>query len=881
MNALLLTKFHVPPVRPALVPRPRLIERMNAGVYHRLTLISAPAGSGKTTLVAAWLSGAQRPYAWLSVDESDNDPVRFFTYFTAALQRVDPGIGQAARAMLQSPEPPPPESFLTSLVNDIATTSSPFILVLDDYHLIQMLPIHQQLAFLLDHAPPQMHLVIVTREDPLLPLSRLRARGQMSELRQADLKFTEEEAADFLQRVMQLSLSSADVSTLHRHTEGWIAGLQLAALSLRGRGGVGSLVQSFAGDQRYIIDYLFDEVFQQQSHDVQSFLLQTSILERLTAPLCDAVTGREDSREVLLALEHANLFLVPLDESRQWYRYHHLFHDLLRTQRNPSLLAPLHQKAAHWYKENGFLDEALGHALAAEDWDEAERLVAPACSEAIRNGQFATLGRWLAALPDALVRQRPGFATLKAWASLAMGQQETAEASADLAESLLPADAPSFDRGVLVALRTYISLARRDVARTIQLATDALALLDKGDPYFARGAVLNNLAQAQVWAGDIPAATQTYRELLRQSQGVHPLSAVSALSHLADCLDIQGQRNEAMVLCQQALAQCMDARGRPLPPGGLTHILLGGMCYEGNDLPSAQQHLLQGLELAKSLSRASVPVAGMIELARLQLANGEAKAALATIGEVRQLASQLHWPHVDSMVAAMEAEFALRQGDIVAVERWAESAGLSPTDWPSHVRESEYLTYARLLLAEHRLNEVQVLLANLERFAQEGGRGRDLITVWILQALAQLALGDRKQALARLEEAVRLAAPEGYVRAFLDEGQSILKLLPPVRHVAPAFVDALIIAFGTDLQGAREAAPERPDAHPPSLIEPLSDREMEVLRLVASGLSNGEIAGRLIITVGTVKTHVHNICGKLAVRSRTQAIARARELVLL
>ncbi len=878
--SLLTTKLYVPPLRAKLVQRLRLVERLEEALRlgHRLILISAPAGFGKTTLVTDWCQGRRKASlacTWLSLDEQDNDPVRFLTYLLAALQTIDPTVGQATSAMLQASPPPPPESLLTSLINDLAETPRPFVLVLDDYQTIQAVPVHRQLGFLLEHQPLQMHLVIATREDPPLNLSRLRACGQITEIRQRDLQFTEEEAAGFLQRTMALEVSPADVTALHRCTEGWIAGLQLAALSMQQSDDVRQFVTNLTGSDRYILDYLVEEVLQRQTPGMQDFLLKTSILDRLNAALCDAVTERTDSQQVLQTLDQANLFIVPLDESRQSYRYHRLFRDLLRTRRAALDEASLHRRAARWYEANGFLGDAMTHALVARDWDEAERLVPRACAEAVKNGQFHTLSRWLGALPDALVRERPAFATLKAWASLAMGQQDAAEASADLAEALMPAGAPPYDRGVLVALRTYISLARRDVARTIQLATDALTLLAAGDPYFARGAVLNNLAQAQVMAGDIAAATRTYRQLLKQSQGVHPLSSVSALSHLADTLDIQGQRTEAMSLCQQAVDQCMDARGRPLPPAGLAHILLGRMCYEGNDLSVARQHLLQGLELARLLSRASMPVAGMMELARLQLAAGEGQAALATVEEIRQLTAQLNWPYMDSVVAALEAEFALRHGDIAAVERWAQSAGMAPTGWPSHARESEYLTYARLLLAQDRPEDAQRLLANLEQFASEGGRLRSLITIRILQALAQLASGDREQALLLLEEAVRLAAPEGYRRAFLDEGQAVLALLPNVQRQAPEFVESLL-GHGT----AQAPNDTLPSAGQP-LIEALSGRELEVLELVAAGLSNRDIAARLFVSVGTVKTHVHHVCAKLAASSRTQAAARARDLGLL
>ena len=435
-TTLLTTKLYVPPLRANLVPRPRLIERLDEGIDRKFTLVSAPAGFGKTTLLSEWVDRiragkgavpAPQGIAWLSLEEEDNDPARFLTYFLAALQQTDPGIGETAQLMLQAPQPPPPQTLLTSLINDLAAVPVPCILVLDDYHLVQTMPIHQQLAFLLEHLPPQAHLVIATREDPPLPLARLRARDQIVDIRQADLTFTKEETADFLRRVMGLELSSADIATLNRRTEGWIAGLQLAALSMRNSDDLQGFVASFAGSHRYILDYLVEEVFRQQSPDLQDFLLQTSILERLSAPLCDAITGRGDAQQVLAGLDQANLFILSLDESRQWYRYHRLFRDLLRTQRTDLDLAPLHQKAARWYAQHEFLDEAMDHALAAEDWDEAGRLLWPAGGQAIASGRLATAGRWFDAMPEDRIQKSARLATLQGWVLLPTGQLEAAE----------------------------------------------------------------------------------------------------------------------------------------------------------------------------------------------------------------------------------------------------------------------------------------------------------------------------------------------------------------------------------------------------------------------------------------------------------------------
>jgi LuxR family maltose regulon positive regulatory protein len=691
---------------------------------------------------------------------------------------------------------------------------------------------------------------------------------------------------------MGLDLSPADMATLGRRTEGWIAGLQLAALSMRNSDDLQGFVASFAGSHRYVLDYLIEEVYRQQPADRQEFLVKTSILDRLTAPLCDAVrfgeaesrAGRDDSHQVLMELDQANLFVVPLDESRQWYRYHRLFRDLLRTQRAALDLALLHRRAARWYAQHGFLDEAMNHTLAAEDWDGVERLVEPAAVQALNSGRSATVGRWLDAMPEERVRAGSALATLKGWVLLPSGQVDAAETWAGLADDLLPADASPLSRAWVACLQINVAQMRFDIPRVIELAHQALDLLEEGDPYGLRGTALANLASAQMVMGDIPAATRTYREMARLGEEAgHLISTVGAWSSLAGLLHLQLEPREAEALCRQSLERAVGPRGEPLPLAGRPHVVLGLIAYERNELAPAREHLVQGLELAWQVGPTTGIMQAGFTLAWIQELYGEREAALATAGDTRQATSQLNLPPVDAFVAACEADFFLRLGDVEAATRWAETAGLSAADRPQFAQEGQYFTFARLLLAQDRPAEAQTLLANLEQFARALGLRRSLLTVYLLCAQAERALGQSAEALASLEKALQLAAPAGYLRAFLDDGPAVQDLLPRARHAAPAFADRVLAAFAAEERRAtgEVRTPRPPVPASPDLVEPLSERELEVLGLVAQGLSNREIADRLFITVGTVKTHVHNIFGKLGVRRRTEAAARARELGLV
>jgi LuxR family maltose regulon positive regulatory protein len=674
---------------------------------------------------------------------------------------------------------------------------------------------------------------------------------------------------------MGLGLSDEDVAALEARTEGWIAGLQLAAISVQGRDDVAGFVEAFSGSHRYVIDYLAEEVLQRQTDDIRGFLCQTGILDRLTAPLCDAVTGRDDSQAVLARLEQANLFLVPLDDRREWYRYHPLFADFLRTRIEPHRLATLHRRAAQWHEAHGFLARAVKHALATGDVDEAGRVIRLAAEGARRNGHVKTLLGWLDALPDAFVRAHPELARHKALVLSLAGHVEAAKSYLDVAEDGLPADAPPASRAGLIHLRASLALSRGDFDTAIRRASEALDLVGGADPRH-RSAILSILGRAQWQLGDIAAATETCREVLRLGHPGGYLSTVSALGDLALLLHLQGQRREATALCRGALGRCTDARGKLLPIAGIPHIVLGMMCYEANELPQARQHLLTGIERCRQFPVTSLAIIGQITLARLRQAMGEEEAAREAMQEARRMASQMPpVPLIEAILGAGEAELRLRGGDVAAAARWAEARDLSPADRPHVGEDPGYLTYARLLLAQNRPRDAQTLLAALARSAQEGSRIRDLITIHILQALTQRALDCEEEALTHIERALRLAAPEGYYRAFLDEGPAVARLLPRVRHVAADFVGQLLGSFG---QEARRKAGPRPTQ---PLVEPLTGRELEVLRLIATGRSNQEIAAQLVVAHSTVKKHINHIYGKLGVKSRTQAILLAQDLGLL
>jgi LuxR family maltose regulon positive regulatory protein len=885
-----------------VVSRPRLLERLNEGLHSNLTLISAPAGFGKTTLVSEWVEGIERPTAWLSLDAGENDLSRFLAYLVAALQTIAANIGEWVLGALQSSQPPPTEAILTALLNEITMLPDNFVLVLDDYHVVDAKAVDIALTYLVEHLPPQMHLVIATREDPHLPLVRLRARGQLTELRAADLRFTPSEAAEFLNQVMGLTLSAEDIARLAERTEGWIVGLQLAALSMQGHRDVPVFIRAFAGDHRYIVDYLVEEVLQRQPAPVRSFLLQTSILDRLSGPLCDAVTGQEESNARLEALERGNFFVVPLDDKRQWYRYHHLFAEVLSAHlrvEQPDQIATLHQRASEWYEQHGSAADAIHHALAAEDFERAAGLIELAVPEMHRSKQEATLLGWLKALPEELIHFRPLLSVGYAWALLASGELEAAhirlrdaerwlDTTADTSERALapPAemvvvDEEGFRRlpAMIAVYRAAHAQALGDVSNTVKYARRVLDLLPEED-HLGRGAATALLGLASWANGDLEAAHRTFAEGMARVQMAGNISdAISGTIALADIRIAQGRLREAMRTYEHAL-QLATEQGEPAPRGTADlYVGMSELYREQNDLHAATQHLLRSKELGEHNGLPQNRSRWYVALARIREAQGDLDGALDLLHEAERLYVRDFFPNVRP-VAALVTRVWVAQRRVGEALRWAREQGLEVSDDLSYLREFEHITLARVLLARYKSDranrsilETKGLLERLLKAAEEGERTGIVIEILVLQALAHQAQGDIPAALTPLQQALTLAEPEGYVRMFVDEGQSMAVLLEEAaKHgIAPYYVRQLLASTGK----ASERTPVKQ-----GLIEPLSERELEVLRLLGTDLNGPEIARELVVSLNTMRTHTKNIYSKLGVNTRQAAVRRAKELDL-
>ena len=909
---LLATKLHVPSRRPGFVPRPRLVGRLEEGLARGLILVCAPAGSGKTVLLADWARHGGRPVAWLSLDVGDNDPARFWRYVVAALGRARPGIGELAEPVLGPLEASSPDGLVMALINELAAEpgEDEVLLVLDDYHLIDSQPVHGSLLFLLEHLPPGLRIVLASRSDPPLPLARLRASGQLAELRAAELRFTADEAAALLREAIGADLPGTAVTALTARTEGWAAGLQLAGLSMRGQADTAGFVAAFSGSHRYVLDYLTGEVLERQNPQVREFLLDTSVLERLSGELCDAVTGRADSQAMLQDIERAGLFLVPLDEVRGWWRYHHLFADLLRArlqEEQPGRVPALHRAAGTWSEEHALADDAVRHALAAGDTAWAARLVERHVEELLGRSEGVTLRRWLSAVPAESVRARPRLCLAQAYGAAQGFQVEALEALLDDAERAFavsggepyePSFGPPQGDSVLANvpagiafLRAVLARLRGDAAHAAGYNRQALAHLGEDD-WFMRSFVRWNRAVTDWLDGRLGPAERGLAEVLAERRAVGALFAgflpMRVWYDLGEVQRAQGNLDAALATYRQALDTFGESSQTALT--GPAHVGLAQVLYERNELTAALDHATRGVTLCRQLAFTPALATGLAVMARIRHAQGDAAGALEAMGEAGQAGLSPQVITLFNPVPSQRARLLLAQGDTAAAARWTQQRGLRPDDEPGYPQEREYLVLARVLLAQDRPGQALTLLDRLLAQAATGDCIGSVIEIRALQALAHQASRDEPAAMAALVEALTLSCPRGHVRVFADEGPPMGALLgrlvaahrakqAPARRIPLSCLARLVQAFDGNLNAAAALRPELGTV--PGLIEPLTGRELEVLRLLAAGKSNQRIAHDLVVALNTVKKHVTHVLGKLGAANRTEAVARARDLGLI
>ena len=885
VSSILATKLYIPRPRPRVVQRSRLIEQLNEGLDCKLTLISAPAGFGKTTLVSEWFAGCQRPVAWLSLDKGDNDPTRFLMYFIAALQTIKVNIGEGVLDVLQSPQPPTIESILIALLNEITTIPDNFVLVLDDYHVIDAKPVDEALSFLLEHLPPQMHLVIATREDPHLPLTQLRARGQLTELRAADLRFTPAEAAEFFNQMMGLTLSEENIAALETRTEGWIAGLQFAALSMQGHQDTTSFIKSFTGSHHFVLDYLVEEVLQKQSESIQTFLLRTSILDRMCGPLCEAVLRAPagSGQETLEYLERANLFIVPLDNERRWYRYHHLFADLLRQQSHQMVssvneeggVAEYHIRASVWYEDNGLEIEAFQHAAAANDIEHAERLIEGDGIPLHFQGAVATILDWLASLPKTIMDSRPSLCVRYATLSLVAGQTTGLEEKLQMAEAAIqgiPSAATGLDDktrnliGQIASARARLAVSKYQIETIFVHACRALEYLPH-DSLVSRFRASWSLAYAYYSRGERAAAAQACAEALSIAEASgNILDAILATILMGGLQQLENQLHPAFETYQRCLRLLGD--NYPPPSTGEAYRDLATIYYEWNNLDAAEHYGQRSLQLLRQYDRTIDRfIISEVFLARLKLAQGDAAGAAAMLAETEQSVRQNNFVQRISEVAAAQVLVLLRQGNLSAAAHLVQTHDLP-------------ISQARVYLAQGDAFTALAVLEPLRQQMEAKGWQDELLKVIVLQAVALHAHGEKDKAVQLLSKALALAEPGGFIRLFVDEGEPMRLLIEKQSrnrdHPLSGYADKLLAAFTQPVTAAKSAIIHQES----DMIEPLSQRELEVLRLLRSELSGPEIAQQLIISLNTLRTHSKNIFNKLGVNDRRAAVRRAKELGL-
>ncbi|MGD8814446.1 MAG: LuxR C-terminal-related transcriptional regulator [Anaerolineales bacterium] len=901
--AILTSKLCIPPCRSDFVPRPHLLKLLNESKDLKLTLISAPAGFGKTTLVSMWAEQASIPIAWLSIEEQENDITRFLTYIIAAFQAVDPEIGEDAGDILLSPQPPSFETILTSLLNDLASRDQSMALVLDDYHFIQAQIIHEAVSFLIEHLPHTMRIIMISRADPPLPIPRFRGKGELAEFRAADLRFNVAEANAFLEHVTRLPLSEHDITALHNHTEGWITALQMAALSMRGRKDIRSFIDSFTGSHQYIADYLTQEVLDQQTPQIRNFLLQTSILDRMNGSLCDAIMQKTvepqfeildpkqspRSQTILERLVAHNLLVLPLDDNRQWYRYHRLFRDLLLKrlqQLTPHLVPDLHLRASNWYEQSGLIPNAIEHALRAQEFEHAAHLIGQVGEQMLLRSEAGTLNRWLEKLPEDILLKHTHLQLYHAYTLVLTGTSQ------EIIETRLRiiGEGGGIHAARATAIRAYLSLYQGDLASALEFSRAAREQLPEDD-LFMRGILaliqgFSFLARGELEAGAIQLSSVA--KASRETDNIY-LGTITS-SQLARLRVRAGDLAGAHHLYQRAIEEATDEQGHPLPIAGEAFIGLALIWFQWNDLEKAEECILKYIQLAETWSHAA-GLEGYLALARVRQAQGRSNEVGSLIERARRLALQFEITDLDDiMVEIYAAQLSLAQGDVGTAVQFIESRNVdrSPIDpelWierggniRDHIRKYELIVLSRILISQREFQRALEILNSLLKVMRQFRRMDLVLEVLILQALAYQAHGDLNEALIVLEEALILGSRGNYVRIFIDEGPAMSKLLYEAsqRGISPEYCGKLL-GFLADTDYV-DHPPGSPDLE---RIEPLSPRETEVLGLIAEGLSNREIAERLVISLGTVKVHIRHIFSKLCVNNRTHAVARARSFGII
>jgi LuxR family maltose regulon positive regulatory protein len=875
-----------------------------------LTLISAPAGFGKTTLVSEWVGqlledvsvdpGNNYRVAWLSLDEGDNEPARFLSYLIASINQIE-GLGftfgEAIQNMIQSPQPPPIDILITTLINEIIETPIKLLFILDDYHLVSSAPIDDVLLYFFEHLPPQFHFVIITRDDPQLPLARMRVNSELNEIRATDLRFNSTEVGEFLNQVMDLNLTEENIEAIETRTEGWIAGLQLAAISMQGQEDATQFIKSFTGSHRLVLDYLIEEVLEQQSEHIKSFLLQTAVLTRLNGPLCDVLTGQQDGQQILESLELANLFIIPLDNERRWYRYHHLFADLLQSRLRYSQseeVPALHQRASAWFEENGYIDEAVEHTILAEEFGRAVNLLEENVVNWFERGDHIKLRRWLSTLPEQLLLERPFLSLIQAAILVSGGQLEEGDRLLKVIELRLEGKPDVNGREIVlgklseperkmlssfgILIRSYLAFYQGDVEETIELAKMVLKPDSDSDPGWYSSAVLV-LGDAYTAQGDMSSAYQMQLEALEMSKSdaENYMILVTSLK-LASTLRMQGKLREVQKICHQEMKRAVENGFSQINVAGWLQTIWGETLTELNQLDEAYQKTSAGIELAGSTTDVNMLGLSNLNHIRVLFSRGDLSGAEEVIEKLEKINLDANIPSwIFSQISSWKARIWLSQGKYSAVSRWVEERWLDAQVLPADLPEMEQIMIARYLLSQREFGESLKLLEHLLEAAEAGGRISRVIEIKLLQALSLHGREDNGEAISRLQEALILAEPEGFIRTFVDEGlpmEALLKRLKLENERLKEHTQKLLIAFRIQTTAPSAISPQ-------PLIDPLSERELEVLQLISEGLTNQQIAERLYLSLHTIKVHASNIYSKLGVHNRSQAGSRARELGML